>query len=764
MNEAETKADVASTGDNRSLDGVQTDYRRIVDSVPGCILVADAEGQIVYANKVAVATLGRSLEDLLGDGWFKTIDWSLMNEAEKTWQRCIRKREPLDATWRFRQHDDTYRWKHLKADPTADSDSMAVTWYILGVDVDEQFKAQEALRASEQEAREILDRVPAMISTRTEEGIAYANRRLSDYVGAVITDLRDGSYLDHIHPEDRKAVLEDHIRASDQGPNEVIYRLRGKDGIYRWFHTRAEPYLCEDGSVHRWYALNSDIDDLYRSRELLRERELQLNLLTETLPALLWKATPDGTIIYMNRTAVEYCGRKLDEVQRRGWTDLIHPEDIDQVMAHWKRLLEQGIGSDTVLRLLGSDGRYRWFHTIAASVRDESGMFIAFHSVMVDTTAQKDAELALLRSEQQMQTMMDTVPSMLWSMAPDGSVTSINRQVRDFTGMSLDQIRESGQFEMIHPEEREVAAKNCLEALANGSHFEAEHRIRRVDGLYRWHLRRAEPLRDENGQIVQWFGVDLDIDDQKRAEERTRELRTNVSDTSSTSMGAEISASIAHEINQPLTSVLVNAQACARWLRIVPPRVEEAVASVERIVRDARAVDAVMRNIRLLFKGQPAVKGPCNMVDLIKDAVNLVKEDVNSRAARIECDFEDPVLMVLADRYQIQQIIINLVRNAFEAMQGSDRAPSLRIRISRTAVGQVLTEFIDNGCGLPVHNVDEVFDAFFTTKKHGMGVGLSISRSIVEAHGGQLWAENNPDVGAKFSLLLSAPEPTTASD
>jgi C4-dicarboxylate-specific signal transduction histidine kinase len=204
--------------------------------------------------------------------------------------------------------------------------------------------------------------------------------------------------------------------------------------------------------------------------------------------------------------------------------------------------------------------------------------------------------------------------------------------------------------------------------------------------------------RNDDGQIVQWFGVDLDIDDQKRADERTRELRTNVSDTSRTSMGAEISASIAHEINQPLTSVLANAQGCARWLGVVPPKVEEAVASVERIVKDARAVDAVMRNIRLLFKRQPAVNGPCNMVDLIKDAVSLVKEDVNSRFSGIKCDFDIPVFMVLADRYQIQQIIINLVRNAFEAMQGSGRVPSLRIRILRTADGQLLTEFNDNGC------------------------------------------------------------------
>jgi PAS domain S-box-containing protein len=298
MKESESTSDAAPTGGNRSVDGTQTDYRRIVDSVPGCILVADAEGQIVYANKVAVATLGRSLEDLLGAGWQKSLDCSLINDAKTTWQRCVQKREPLNAIWRFRQHDDTYRWQHLKAEPTTDSDSTEVTWYILGVDVDEQFKSQEALKASEQEA------------------------------------------------------------------------------------------------IYRWYGLNSDIDDLYRSRELLRERELQLNLLTETLPALLWKAEPDGTIVYMNKTATEYCGRTLEQVQQVGWSDLVHPDDLDEVVAHSKRLFEGGVGADIALRFLGTDGRYRWFHTIAASVRDDSGKIIAAHSVMLDTTAQKNAELA----------------------------------------------------------------------------------------------------------------------------------------------------------------------------------------------------------------------------------------------------------------------------------------------------------------------------------------------------------------------------------
>lgn len=152
------------------------------------------------------------------------------------------------------------------------------------------------------------------------------------------------------------------------------------------------------------------------------------------------------------------------------------------------------------------------------------------------------------------------------------------------------------------------------------------------------------------------------------------------------------------------------------------------------------------------------------MVDLIRDAVSLVKEDATRQSIPIEYDYQESVLWVLVDRFQIQQIIMNLVGNAIEAMQGTDRRPLLRICIRQTADHEVLAEFIDNGCGLPAHDVDHIFDAFVTTKKNGMGIGLAISRSIIEAHDGRLWAENNPGFGAKFCLLLMSPETTIAND
>ena len=732
------------------------DFLRVADSVPGCILVADADGKAIYANKGFVATLGRPLEELLGEGWFESVEPTFLEEARAKWYDCIRTRVRLDVTWRFRVHDGTYRWQHLRAEPSSCEENGDACWYLLGVDVDEQFKAREALQASEREAREILDRVPAMISIRTEEGVAYTNKRLSDYAGAVITDLRDGSYLDYTHPDDCAAMAAEHIKAPNKETNDIIYRLRGKDGIYRWFHTHAEPYFNEDGSIYRWYALNSDIDDLYRSRELLREREFQLNLLTETLPAILWKADLNGRITYINKKTVEYSGRTFDGFQEKGWIDLVHPDDLAETVARWNELLAGSNGYDMVNRFLCADGQYRWFHTSAGVIRNEAGNRIAFHGVMLDTTPLKAAEMALQQSEQEMQRLMDSVPTIIWSMSPDGNAAFMNKVARELTGTTLEDIQNGKWIENIHPDDGELVLREFAKALATGNSYGAEHRLQKQDGTWHWFLSRAEPSKDEAGNIVRWFGVTIDIHDRKVAEGKLRELRANLSRTSRASLVSEISASIAHELNQPLSSLLSNAQASIRWLNAATPNIENAITSIERVVRDGRAADAAIRNIRSLYKQQPTDKASFNMVELLGEVIGLLKEDASRRSTPIEYEFEDPVLEVLVDRYQIQQIIINLVTNAIDAMQDINRQPLLHIRIRNAEGGRVLTEFIDNGHGLPDDGADKIFDAFVSTKENGMGIGLAISRSIVEAHDGELWAANNPGFGSTFSLLLKS--------
>src|SRR5579863_258317 len=259
-------------------------------------------------------------------------------------------------------------------------------------------------------------------------------------------------------------------------------------------------------------------------------------------------------------------------------------------------------------------------------------------------------------------------------------------------------------------------------------------------------------MRDASGNIVQWYGLSLDIDEPKRAEDRLRQTQAKLARATRIATVAELSASIAHELNQPLTSVIANAQACRRWLGASPPNLPEAKACVDSLIRDARSADETMQSIRALFKRQTFQKRARNVKDMVLEAVRLLREDETKRSAEIDFDFPDELPPVFVDQIQIQQVLINLISNGIEATENTGRPPKLRITASAQGEQSVLLEVADNGSG--IREADSIFDPFVTTKTKGMGIGLAVSRSIVEAHEGRLSASNNAGCGATFSIVL----------
>jgi PAS domain S-box-containing protein len=385
-------------------------------------------------------------------------------------------------------------------------------------------------------------------------------------------------------------------------------------------------------------------------------------------------------------------------------------------------------------------------------IRDDEGKVVKSYGILFDIDELKKTETALQMREHELLGIIETIPAMLWSLSPTGEPTHLSKRFLEYRGASVEQYANRGWENFIHPDDREANAKAFFRSIETGESFNVIQRYRRADGEFRWNQVRGEPLRDPEGKIIQWYGLSMDIDDRKRAEDHLRDTRIKLAKASRLATVAELAASIAHELNQPLASILANAQAAKRWLNAASPNMTEVDSSIERTIRDARAADETMQHIRALFKQESFVKEDVKLPDILNEVVRVVQEDPKKRAVPVECHVDECLPEVPVDRIQVQQVFINLIVNAIEALDGQQVPPRVILRAAVTDSDRMLVQVIDNGPG--VDDPERIFDAFMTTKEKGMGIGLAVSRSIVECHGGRLWAENNKAGGATFNVAL----------
>jgi C4-dicarboxylate-specific signal transduction histidine kinase len=281
--------------------------------------------------------------------------------------------------------------------------------------------------------------------------------------------------------------------------------------------------------------------------------------------------------------------------------------------------------------------------------------------------------------------------------------------------------------------------------------------MRGHDGRYRRFLCRGVPAPDESGKVVEWFGTDTDIEDLRRAEETLRAVQTELAHMARVTTMGELAASIAHEVNQPLTAVVANGNACVRWLARDPPNLEEAYQALVRIIKEAIRASEVVNRIRTFLKRSAPEKVLLDINELIRDTIALVSSEITRSQMHLETDLVPDISPVLGDRIQLQQVILNLLMNAIEANSEMNAGPrEILMTSQQPAPDQVVVAVRDSGVGIEGTNLEQVFNPFFTTKLGGMGMGLSISRSLVEAHGGRLWAIQNDRHGATFEFFLPA--------
>ena len=352
--------------------------------------------------------------------------------------------------------------------------------------------------------------------------------------------------------------------------------------------------------------------------------------------------------------------------------------------------------------------------------------------------------------ERKLREAIETIPAMAWVTGADGAVQFRNRRWVEYTGVSQLGKAEELRKVVVHPEDLDRLERPRGASIASGEPYEEEMRIRRIDGEYRWFLVRAVPLRDKRGKVEKWYGAATDIQDRKRAEE----LQADLAHTNRVSMLGELAASISHELKQPITAAIANAQASLRWLKREQPDLDQACRSAEAIVKDeARAVDIIDR-LRSLYKKTPPQREPVDVDEIVGEMILFLRSEANEYAVSIRTDLVTDLPKITADRVQLQQVLMNLMLNGIEAMK--ETGGVLTVKTERSECGQVMISVSDTGVGLPAEKADEIFSAFFTTKSQGSGMGLAISRSIVEAHGGRLWATSHEGRGATFHFALPA--------
>ena len=352
--------------------------------------------------------------------------------------------------------------------------------------------------------------------------------------------------------------------------------------------------------------------------------------------------------------------------------------------------------------------------------------------------------------EKKFREAVESMPALAFIVQPDGYRTFVNQGWIRYTGLTLEQALGSGWQAAVHPDDLHRVLTKWKVLLSTGEPLEYETRLRRGDGEYRWFLTRAVPVRDGHGKINKWVGTATDIEDRKRAEQ----LQADLAHVNRVTTLGELTASLAHEIKQPISATILNANTCLRWLKHENPDLDEVRHAAHRIAEDGNRAADIIDRLRSLYKKAPPKRELADVNEIVQEMVVLMRGEANQYAVSIRTDLSGVIPRITADRVQLQQVLMNLMLNGIEAMKETGGILTVKSQLSQD--GRVSISVTDTGQGLPAENADQIFNAFFTTKPQGSGMGLAISRSIIEAHGGQLWATANNGRGAAFHFTLPA--------
>ena len=669
------------------------------------------------------------------------------------------------------------RWTEEDRQALADLAGAVMTELAAGLRLRELDAASAARRESEARLRALFEVSPQVVWFADAAGhVTYINRHYAALVGLPAEQALGDGWFTSVHPEDRKRVSATWAKAVACGEAcEVEFRMRrGSDGSYRWHLSRGAPLHDVTGCVERWIGVATDIDDRRRAEEALRG-------LIEALGVAVYTTDADGRLTYYNEAAVVLWGWRppLGDMQWCGsWrlyaTDgtLLRHEDCPMGVA--LRENRPVRGEEAVAER--PDGTRVPFMAYPTPLHDGAGALVGGVNVLVDITKRKGAEAALAESEARLQLALEAGRLAFWELdVATGTIVRAPSHDLIF-GYKEPQPQWSYEAFLRHvvPEDRVRVQRVYEGVMESGTGACLEGRIRRVDDdQVRWIEVHGQPHPGSDGTVARLLGVMRDVTERKRTEAalqekevRLRELQAELLHVSRLSAAGEMASALAHELNQPLTATVSAVRAARRMLAASPDRPaarEDIRDAIDLGAEQALRAGQIIRRLRDFVSRDEGDRQLEDLAKLTEEAGALALVGARERGVRVSFHFDPELPPVLVDRIQIQQVLVNLMRNALEAMAPGEamedgafprRELSCFAAVSGDAVEVAVT---DTGPGLASGSAECLFDPFVSTKPGGMGLGLSICRSIVESHGGRLWAEPNPGGGAVFRFTLPAP-------
>jgi PAS domain S-box-containing protein len=607
---------------------------------------------------------------------------------------------------------------------------------------------------AEDELRAIIDNAPVFLWSDLPDGYCdFLNQRWLTYFNLSLQEAQGAGWATLLHPDDVAHHLESWQKSVSTGiPFETEARYRRPDGEYRWFLNRADPLRDKTGRIVKWYGTNIDIENLKRTERRLRESERRFRDYAETASDWFWEIGPDYKFTLLTENAFG-----SDPARRIGTVCWDHALDLESEQEKWQ-LVWATLDSrkpfrDFVYCSVDGTGSPMYVKVSGKPVFDANGEFRGYRGIGTNVTAIMRAQEALRESEARFRTLVDHATDGFILRGEDGTIIDANRQACESLGYSRDELIRMTPLDF-NPDMDAATLQHHSERMRTGEILTFETRHRRKDGtVFPVEVRVREFQQGGQRMII---SLARDITERKRAAEALREMRMQLAHANRVATMGQLSASITHEVNQPITAAVTYALAARRWLRAEPPNLCEVDDALSHIVKEGNRAGEVVGRIRALIKKAPARKDAVEINDAILEVIALTRTEVANSSVSVRMQLAEGLPRVQGDRVQLQQVLLNLIINAIEAMRDVGEEERELLISTRNEPDGVSVEVRDSGPGFAPATLEDVFEAFYTTKAGGLGMGLSICRSIIEAHGGRLWASANLPRGASFQFALPA--------